>query len=87
METKIEIQESGLNKDFFPSLFANKDRTIIILAEERTSDKTFSGMIIHVTGEKGKATALGKYESGWTYTQFSRLPKHSSITLTINQND
>lgn len=87
METTIEIKETGQVKDFFPCLFANKDRSIIILADERTSDKTFSGMIIHVTGEKGKAAALGKYESGWTYAQFSRLPKYSSITLTIKQND
>jgi hypothetical protein len=87
METIIEINEAGQIKDYFPCLFANKDKSIIILANERTSDKTFSGMIIHVTGEKGKSSVLGKYESGWTYVQFSRLPKNSSITLTIKQND
>ena len=87
METTIEIKEADLIKDYFPCLFANKDRSIIILADERTSDRTFSGMIIHITGDKGKTTVLGKYESGWTYAQFSRLPKNSSINLTIKQND
>jgi len=87
METKIEIKEHDQVKDFFPCLFANKDRSIIILADEKTTEKTFSGMIIHVTGEKGKSTVLGKYESGWTYAQFARLPKHTSITLTLTQND
>ncbi len=87
METTIEIKETGQVKDYFPCLFANKDRSIIILADERTSDRTFSGMIIHVTGDKGKKSTLGRYESGWTYDQFLRLPKNSSITLTIKQND
>lgn len=87
METKIEIQETEQVKDYFPALFANKDRSIIILADERTSDRTFSGMIIHVSGEKGKANTLGTYSSSWTYVQFSRLPKNASITLTIKQND
>lgn len=87
METKIEIQETEKVKDYFPALFANKDRSIIILADERTSDRTFSGMIIHISGDKGKATTLGTYSSGWTYVQFSRLPKNASITLTIKQND
>jgi len=87
MQTKIEIIENKQVKDYFPCLFANKDRSIIILADEKTSDKTFSGMIIHVSGDKGKASALGRYESSWTYVQFQRLPKYSSITLTINQND
>ena len=87
METKIEIKETEQVKDYFPALFANKDRSIIILADERTSDRTFSGMIIHVSGDKGKATTLGTYSSGWTYAQFSRLQKNASITLTIKQND
>lgn len=87
METKIEIQETEQVKDYFPALFANKDRSIIILADERTSDRTFSGMIIYLSGEKGKVTKLGRYETGWTYVQFSRLPKNASITLTIKQND
>lgn len=87
METIIEIKEAVQTKDYFPCLFTNKDKSIVILADERTSEKTFSGMIIHVTGEKGKAIQLGRYETGWTYQQFSRLPKNSSITLMINQND
>lgn len=87
METAIAITESAPVKDFFPALFGNKDRSIIILADERTSDKTFSGMIIHVTGDKGKTANLDMYSAGWTYIQFSRLPKYASITLTIKQND
>ena len=87
METKIEIQETSKTKDYFPAIFANKDRSIIILADERTSDRTFSGMIIHITGDKGKTKTLGTYSSGWTYEQFTRLSKNASINLTITQND
>lgn len=87
METEIKINEAEKIKDYFPALFSNKDRSIIILADQRTSDKTFSGMIIHISGDKGKATVLSTYSSSWTYQQFQRLEKHSSITLTINQND
>ena len=86
METKLEIKEEKVIKDFFPCLFANKDRTIIILASERTSDKTFAGAIIHSTN-KSKGNLLGTYSSAWTYQQFSRLPKYSTITLSITQND
>ena len=87
METIIKIKKTTDNKDFFPALFSNKDNTIIILADERTSEKTFSGMIVHIEGEKGKAVSLAVYSTSWTYVQFSRLPKHSEINLTIVQND
>lgn len=87
METIIKIKKTTDNKDFFPALFSNKDNTIVILAEERTSEKTFSGMIVHIEGDKGKAVNLGVYSTSWTYVQFSRLPKYSEINLTIVQND
>lgn len=87
METTIKIKKTTEVKDFFPALFTNKDNTIIILAEERTSEKTFAGMIIHIEGDKGKQTTLGAYSSSWTYIQFSRLPKYSEINLTLVQND
>ena len=44
METNLKISEPEKNKDYFPCLFTNKNNTIVILAEERTSDKTFSGI-------------------------------------------
>ena len=87
METIIKIKKTSDIKDFFPALFANKDNTIIILADDRTSEKTFSGMIVHIEGEKGKSAVLGTYSTSWTYIQFSRLPKYSEINLTIVQND
>jgi hypothetical protein len=87
METAIKINEANQVKDYFPSIFVNKDNTIVILADEKTSEKTFSGMIIHITGDKGKSMNLGLYSTGWTYTQFQRLPKYSEINLTIKQND
>lgn len=86
METKAIIEECKEQKDFFPALFANKDNSIIILAEERTSDKTFSGMIIH-SENNGKTFHLGAYNTGWTYQQFRRLPKYSKVNIEITQND
>lgn len=87
METTIEIKEATKVKDFFPAIFSNKDNSIIILADERTSEKTFSGMIIHIEGNNRKAIAVGAYSTSWTYIQFSRLPKHSEINIKIVQND
>lgn len=87
METTIKINEANQLKDYFPAIFVNKDSTIIILADDRTSDKTFSGMIIHISGDKGKTVNLGLYSTSWTYTQFSRMAKYSEINLTIKQND
>ena len=86
METKAVINECKEIKDYFPCLFANKDKSIVILAEERTSEKTFVGMIIH-SNSKAKGCSLGCYSTGWTYQQFQRLPKYSTITLEITQND
>ena len=87
METAITIKKTSEVKDFYPAVFANKDNSIIILADERTSDKTFSGMIIHFSGDKGKAIALGTYSTSWTFIQFNRLPKYSEVNLNIVQND
>lgn len=87
MQTKLKIQKASEVKDFFPAVFANKDSSIIILADQRTSDKTFSGMIVHIDGDKGKGISTGAYSTSWTYIQFSRLPKHSEVNLTFIQND
>lgn len=86
METSIQIETPKKERDYFPSTFTNKDNTIIILADSRTSDKTFSGMIIH-SSNQGKNAVLGTYSTGWTYAQFSRLPKGSKVTLNITQED
>ncbi len=86
METKVTIESPKKDRDYFPSTFTNKDETIVVLADGRTSDRTFSGMIIHSTNQT-KNGALGTYSSGWTYAQFSRLPKGSKISLTIVQED
>jgi len=86
MEVKVEVNECKQEKDYFPAIFANKDNSIIILADERTSQTTFSGMIISSTN-KSKGCSVGVYGTGWTYQQFKRLPKHSTIKLEITQND
>lgn len=86
METKATIETPKKERDYFPSIFSNRDNSIIILADERTSDKTFSGMIVHSSGNNQK-TVLGRYSTGWTYAQFTRLPKGSNIALTISQED
>ena len=85
METKATINVPTTEKDFFPALFANKEQTIIILADNRTSEKTFSGMIIHVAPQVAKKYAIGNYSSGWTYEQFKRLPRGSQIEITLVQ--
>lgn len=86
METKLIIDEVKKERDYFPSLFANKDYSIVILADGRTSDKTFSGMVIHTVNETKKGT-LGVYSTGWTYQQFSRLTKGTKISLNMVQED
>lgn len=86
METTIQIESPKKERDFFPSLFTNKDNSIIILAESRTSDKTFSGMIVHSSNQT-KSAVLGTYSTGWTYAQFSRMVKGTKITLNITQED
>lgn len=86
METNALIEEPRKEKDYFPSIFTNKDKSIIILADERTSTKTFSGMIVHTAGNNKKAV-LGTYSTGWTYVQFTRIPKGSLLELSIRQTD
>lgn len=86
METNLTIETPKKERDYFPSIFTNKDNTIVILADERTSDKTFGGMIVHSSGNN-KKTVLGTYSTGWTYAQFTRLPKGSNLTLSITQED
>lgn len=86
METKLIIDEVKKDRDYFPSLFTNKDTSIVILADGRTSDKTFSGMVIHTVSETKKGT-LGVYSTGWTYVQFTRLTKGTKVTLNIIQED
>lgn len=84
METKITINESKNVNDYFPSLFSNKDKSIIILADSRTTDKTFSGMIIHSSNET-KNGRIGLYSTGWTYLQFARLPKGTLLNIEVKQ--
>ena len=84
METILKIEEPKKERDFYPSVFTNKDNTIVILADERTSEKTFSGMIIHSSGSN-KKTVLGNYSTGWTFAQFKRLPKDTNLNLKIIQ--
>jgi len=86
MKTSIKINDEKKDKDYFPSLFTNKDNSVIILADSRISDKTFSGMVIH-SNNNTKATLLGTYSSGWTYAQFKRLSKGSVIDINITQED
>lgn len=86
METQVKIENAKKDKDYFPSIFANKDGSIVILADGRTSDRTFSGMIIHSSSGAKNAT-IGVYSTGWTYAQFNRLPKGSNVVLTIKQED
>ncbi len=86
METQLIIDEVKKERDYFPCLFSNKDNSIIILADSKTGDKTFSGMVIHTNNETKKGT-LSVYSTGWTYTQFTRLPKGTKITLNITQED
>lgn len=86
METQATIENPKKDRDYFPSIFSNKDNSIIILADSRTSDKTFSGMIIH-SSNKTKGGNLGFYSTGWTYVQFTRLPKNSKLNLSIIQED
>lgn len=86
MKTEIVIKEEKKERDYFPSLFRNKDNSVIILADGRVSAKTFSGMVIHCTNDAKKMT-LGTYSTGWTYEQFTRLPKGSEITMNLIQED
>lgn len=84
MESRLEVEMGTVEKDYYPALFANKDHTVIILADQRTDQQTFSGMIIHSHGNTKKAL-LGTYSTSWTYTQFKRLPRTTVIDLTLTQ--
>lgn len=86
MDSKIKIEEPTQENDYFPSLFTNKDNTVIILADGRTGDKSFSGMIIHSENKTDK-TLIGKYSTGWTYAQFRRFKKRTSIDLNLIQGE
>lgn len=85
MKTEININEPTVEKDFFPALFTNKEKTILILADNRTSEKTFSGMIIHASSSVAKRYSIGTYSSGWTYEQFRRLPRGTQIRIDLEQ--
>jgi hypothetical protein len=86
MEAEIKIIQSNLEKDYFPSLFSNKDNTIIILASEKMSDRTFSGMIIYSINKTSK-NMLGIYSDGWTYKQFQRMSRETIVQLSLKQSD
>ena len=86
MESKLTLKEAKKERDYFPCLFSNKDNSIVILATERTGEKTFAGVVIYSCNETKKGT-FGVYSTGWTYQQFSRLPKGSEITLEMIQED
>ena len=45
------------------------------------------GIIRHTDNKARLTNALGKYDTGWTYLQFHRLPKHSTVNIAIEQND
>lgn len=87
METTIEIKKRKVVDDYFPCLFANGSESVVILADGRTSEKTFSGMVIHSDKSAAKKSALGTYSTGWTYEQFKRLPKGSEVTILITQDN
>ena len=86
MRTELSITEVKKNKDYFPCLFTNKNRSVIILADSRTGDKTFSGMVIHSDGANKKCL-VGIYSTGWTYEQFGRLPKGANCIIGITQDE
>ncbi len=84
METTISINKPSDKRNYFPAMFSNKDGSIIILGDENVTSSTFSGMIIHSSGNN-KKLLIGTYSNGWTHTQFSRLPIDTVINLTIKQ--
>lgn len=86
MKSEIIINEPEKERDYYPSLFSNKDNTIVILATERTSEKTFSGVVVFSENETKKGT-FGLFSTGWTFEQFKRLPKRTEINLKLFQED
>ena len=85
MRTEITITEPRLNPDYFPCIMSNKSRSIFILADARTSERTFSGMVIHA--EKGGKNAVGKYSINWEYSAYERLPKGTNIIAGFTQGE
>lgn len=85
MKTQATINKPEARKDYFPCLFANANQSIIILADARTGDRTFSGMVIH--SEQEKKNCVGTYGTAWTYQQFTRLPKGANVVIGITQPD
>ena len=85
METAIEIKKRKVVDDYFPCLFANDSESVVILADGRTSAKTFSGMVIYADKTAAKKSVIGTYSTGWTYEKFKRLPKGSEVTIIITQ--
>lgn len=84
MEAEVKITEKTRVNDYYPSLFANKNRSVIILADARVTDRTFGGMVIYSKGDN-KKMLLGTYSSGWTFEQFERLSKGTIVELSITQ--
>lgn len=84
MKSSATISEVVAEKDYYPSLFVNNNKKIVILADGRTGDKTFSGMVIH-SDDSAKRYAVGTYSSAWTFEQFKRLQRGSEVTITIKQ--
>lgn len=85
MKSSAVINEPKKQNDYFPCLFANKSKDIIILADGRTGDRTFSGMIVSSTTEK--KNVVGTYSSNWTYDQFARLPKGTNVEINLTQDE
>lgn len=84
MEATIEIKEERIERDYFPCLFADKSRNVVILADARTSERTFSGMVIYAD-KNAEKKAIGKYSTGWTYASYERLPKGSMVQINLLQ--
>ena len=85
MKSEMTINEPKKVADYFPCLFANPSKSIIILADGRTGDKTFSGMVVH--SENEKKNVVGTYGTCWTYEQFKRLPKGTNVIIGLTQDE
>lgn len=83
MKTELHITEPKKKDDYFPSLFANASKTVVILADGRTGERTFSGMVI--SSDQEKKNVVGTYSTNWTYEQFKRLPKGTNVIIGITQ--
>lgn len=85
MKAQITINEPVKEKDYFPCLFTNESKKVIILADGRTSERTFSGMVIYT--EDGAKNAIGTYSSNWSYNAYKRLPKGTNVVIGITQEE